>query len=198
MLGFLTRRRASRPAGHAPDPDRLRAAAAAGDTAAQFQLGHRLAGRAASSESRGEALKWWARAAEGGFSDAQLWLGLLYWRGHFVEADRSDALKWTLRAADQGHAVAQHTLARMLCEMFGDRDDCADLLADAFMWSSIAHRKLWGRNQRDSATMRAAIAAKLSPDQITEAQRRALDWRPMPAPPPAKIERASSGLRAGD
>ena len=125
--------------------------------------------------------KWCRRAADQGHSDAQLLLGHLYRGGQGLRHDDLEALKWTLRAADQGNAVAQHTLAAMVYDIFNDRDDCNDVYVEAYMWSSIAHKKLWGETQAAAPKVRSVIAKRFTPEQIAEAERRARDRRPMAA-----------------
>ncbi len=149
---------------------------------AQYNLALALYdGRLAAQDFRASA-RWCRRAAEQGHGDAQFWLGLMYRRGQGVRPNDGEALKWILGAADQGHALAQHTLAVLLAEMFAGRDDCIDLALEAYMWSRIANDRLWGENRAAAEKLRAAIAQRLTAEQIAEAERRARDWRAMPSP----------------
>jgi hypothetical protein len=158
-----------------------RRAAESGDARAQYNLALAYGDGRGLAQDFAASATWCRRAAEQGYSDAQLLLGLLYRRGQGVRPDNSEALKWTLRAADQGHAMAQHTLAALVYDVFADREDCIDVYVEAYMWSSIANKKLWGESQAAAATLRGAIAKKLTPEQIAEAERRARDWQPMAA-----------------
>jgi TPR repeat protein len=56
------------------------------------------------------AVKWYRRAAEQGFSDAQGRLGAMYANGQVVQQDYKEAIKWFQLAADQGLVVAQNNL----------------------------------------------------------------------------------------
>ena len=54
-----------------------------------------------------EAVKWWRKAAEQGYTKAQYNLGIAYANGEGVPEDRSEAVKWVRKAAEQGDANAQ-------------------------------------------------------------------------------------------
>ena len=49
-----------------------------------------------------EAAKWYRKAAEQGYADAQNNLGMMYVNGQGVPQDYAEAAKWTRKAADQG------------------------------------------------------------------------------------------------
>ena len=57
--------------------------------------------------------KWYRRAAERGFAEAQNNLGLIYVLGRGVPQDDSTAVKWFRKAAEQGYAPAQNNLGEM-------------------------------------------------------------------------------------
>lgn len=50
----------------------------------------------------GEAVKWWRKAAEQGYADAQVDLGTAYMNGRGVILDHAEAMKWWRMAAEQG------------------------------------------------------------------------------------------------
>ena len=52
-------------------------------------------------------------AAEKGDSDAQLNLGVMYFKGQGTPQDYGEALKWYRKAAEQGYATAQNNLQGM-------------------------------------------------------------------------------------
>ena len=60
-----------------------------------------------------EAFKWCKRAAEAGYTNAQLNLGLFYSNGKGIAVDMSEAVKWYKRAAEAGDADAQFNLDRL-------------------------------------------------------------------------------------
>jgi len=70
-----------------------------------------LAVRHRDSQNFGEANRWFRKAAELGFPDAQFFLGYAYDDGKGVEKDSVEAVRWYRLAADQGDATAQSALA---------------------------------------------------------------------------------------
>ncbi|TBL79092.1 tetratricopeptide repeat protein [Paenibacillus thalictri] len=54
-----------------------------------------------------EAVKWYRKAAENGYADAQNRLGVRYTNGQGVEKDDYEAFRWYVKAAEQGHMKAQ-------------------------------------------------------------------------------------------
>ena len=57
-----------------------------------------------------QAVKWYRKAAEQGFAEAQFYLGWMYAEGQGVAEDYKQAAKWYRQAAEQGHAKAQNNL----------------------------------------------------------------------------------------
>ena len=49
-----------------------------------------------------EAVKWYRKAAEQGYADAQLSLGFMYVNGKGVPQDGAEAVRWIGKAASQG------------------------------------------------------------------------------------------------
>jgi len=87
-----------------------RAAAEAGDKAAQNNLGELYEiGRGVARDVT-LAFKWYARAAEAGFAPAQLNLARLYAAGAGVKRDTTSARAWAERAQTQGQGRAQELL----------------------------------------------------------------------------------------
>jgi TPR repeat protein len=60
-----------------------------------------------------EAVKWWRKAAEQGYADAQFNLATMYDNGNGVPKDMAEAAKWYRMAADKGNAFAQGRLGMM-------------------------------------------------------------------------------------
>jgi uncharacterized protein len=55
-------------------------------------------------------VKWFRKAAEQGYANAQHNLGYMYHSGKGVTQDYAEAVKWYRKAADQGLAIAQTNL----------------------------------------------------------------------------------------
>jgi TPR repeat protein len=69
-----------------------------------------LAASYVDQENYTEAVRWFRKAAEVGFPDAQVFLGSAYEDGRGVEQDRVEAVRWYRRAAEQGDTTAQSIL----------------------------------------------------------------------------------------
>ncbi len=104
---------------YASDPERpdlvkavnyYRAAAEAGDQAAQNNLGELYETGRGVSQDATQAFSWYARAAEAEFPPAQLNLARLYAAGTGVTRDPASARLWAERAQKQGQARAQELL----------------------------------------------------------------------------------------
>ena len=57
------------------------------------------------------AFRLFLRAAEGGHSEAQNYLGFCYRDGYGVQQNYAEAVRWWRMAAEQGNAMAQNNLA---------------------------------------------------------------------------------------
>jgi TPR repeat protein len=112
--------------------------AEAGDAQAQYSLGAMYyEGRGVAQDYK-EAAKWFARAAEQGYAEAQRQLGFMY-EGIGVAKDFKEAVKWYTRAAKQGNARAQYDLGVMYEYGFGvARDD-----KEAVKWYTKASEQGW-------------------------------------------------------
>ena len=101
----------------------LRAAAASGNPAAEYEIGVRY------SEGRGVpvdlelAAQWFESAANHGLAPAQYRLGSLYEKGQGVKKDVNKARALYLQAADKGNAKAIHNLAVLYAEGIDGKPD---------------------------------------------------------------------------
>ena len=64
-------------------------------------------------QDHGEAVKWFRKAAEQGFTQAQNNLGAMYAGGQGVPRDGAVAIEWYRLAAAQGFAAGQYNLGGM-------------------------------------------------------------------------------------
>lgn len=111
------------------------------------------------------ALKEWRPLAEQGYSSAQKNLGFMYSTGEGVPQDDAEAAKWYRLAAEQGDANAQYNLGLMYANGRGVPQD----YVSAHMWYNLAS----ANGDENSGKWRDEIAAKMTPADISEAQRRA-------------------------
>ncbi len=121
------------------------------------------------------ALKEWRPLAEQGHATAQFALGAMYSSGQHVPQDYAEAVKWYRLAAEQGQADAQHDLGLMYYFGHGVPQD----YVQAHMWYSLAAERSSPSEDRDQLiSYRDEVEAKMSPDQVAEAQRLAREWKP--------------------
>jgi hypothetical protein len=102
-------------------------------------------------------------------------------QGKGVAQDYAQAVTWLRKAADQGDAAAQRALGFMYENGVGVSQD----YVQAHMWYNIAaSRNTSGeKDDRDKAiASRDRVADKMTPEQITEAQKIAREWKPTSAP----------------
>ena len=96
--------------------------AAAGDPAAQVQLGMRYA--LGVPRNIREAMKWFRLAADQGYADGQYRLGGMYDVAQSPQ-NPAEAIKWYTLAAKQGHKDAQYRLGVMFDQGRGTGRDYA-------------------------------------------------------------------------
>src|SRR5713101_5651402 len=89
----------------------IRARAEKGDARSQFELGKAFySGTLGVTKDYAEAMKWFRKAAEQNYAEAQAILGGCYAYGTGVTKDEAEAAKWFRRAAEQNYALAQSIL----------------------------------------------------------------------------------------
>ncbi len=178
--------------------DKLRAAAAAGDPSAAFEIATRYAEGRGVDQNLATATEWYKHAAEGGLAVAQYRLGSLYERGQGVKKDLTAAVNWYQRAADQGNVGAMHNLAVLMSEGVDGSPDPAKALQwflaagnygvkDSQYNLGVIYARAIGTQQdmtesykwfaaaaaqgdKDAATRRDEVAGVLTPDQLTRAR----------------------------
>ena len=89
----------------------------------------------------------------------------MYLQGHEVPQDSKEAVKWLRLAATQGDVDAQASLGAMYLIGHGVVKD----MVQAYMWFTLAALS----GDRDSVKNRDVVARRMTPAQVTEAQRRA-------------------------
>jgi TPR repeat protein len=94
----------------------------------------------------------------------------MYAHGQGVPQDYKEAVKWYRLSAEQGNAHAQFNLGQMYYQGQGVTQD----YIQAHMWFNLAGAS----GDADSIKNRDAVANKMTPEQIAEAQRLAREWKP--------------------
>ena len=164
-----------------------RLAAEQGDARAEDDLGGMFAvGGAGVPRNYAKSVKWYRISAETGYAAAQNNLGDMYTLGRGLSQSLAKAAKWYHLAAKQGYVMAQAKLGGMY--YFGNgvpRD-----YIKAYMWLNLAA----AQGLHPAAKALNALADRMTPSQIAEAQRRSAAFRPRVAAamPPAR------GQAAGD
>jgi TPR repeat protein len=146
-----------------------RKAAEQGNAIAQERLGFRYEHGEGVTQDYSEAVKWYGKAAEQGDAHAQIELAIMYEDGRGgLAQDDAEAVKWYRKAAEQGNVDAQATLGFRYER--GQNVSQDDVLAH--MWLSLAAARGY-----PCADKRNELAAKMTPEQITKAQRLAREWK---------------------
>lgn len=157
----------------------LRPLADQGDPDAQYNLGVMYNNGDGVSQDYAEAMKWHRKAADQGNGNAQFNLGFMYDRGRGIPQNYAEAAKWYRLAAHQGVAIAEYKLGVMYQDGQGVQQD----YVQAHMWFDLAASQfpaLEIENRDDAAKARDFVASKMSPKQISDAQRLAREWKPRP------------------
>ena len=137
--------------------------------AGQLEAGQLKDGLTASARvDYAEAMRLLRPLAEQGYPSAQTGIGLLYGNGRGVPKDYGQALAWFRKAAEQGYGAAQNNLGVMYALGQGAPQD----YVQALMWFDLAASDASDAESRDRAVKnRDEASAKMTPDQIAEAQR---------------------------
>jgi TPR repeat protein len=114
-----------------------------------------------------EALRLCRPLAEQGEVNAQNVLGSMYLKGRGVSQNDFEAAKWLRKAAEQGDPWS-HSAQSVLGTLYEDGHGVPQDYVLAYMWYNLG----------GAETARDDLAAKMTPDQIAEAQRLTRGWRP--------------------
>ena len=117
---------------------------------------------------RDRGLAFLRRAAKQGQQEALLALGSAYLEGRGVQVDARAAFRWLREAAWRGAAKGQ----RLLGELYRDGLGVPQDYVFAHLWFNLAA----SRGDDEAAERRDALAAKMTPDQLADAQKRARSW----------------------
>jgi len=149
----------------------LQAKAEQGDSEAQFNLGMIYNLGSGVSRDGKKAARLWLIAAQQGHATAQAYLGTRYENGFGVPQNYAIAFKWYRLAAEQGNWIGQAGLAGMFAEGHGMPKN----LIEAYAWYSAADANK-GEAESSEAKHRDLLAQKLSPAQLAEGQKLAVEY----------------------
>ena len=88
--------------------------------------------------------------------------------------NEAEAVRWLRRAAEQGNANGQFLIGFRYTIGDGGPQD----LVAAHMWLNLAAAQSSGDDRERSVKERDAVATRMTPEQIAEAQRLAREWKP--------------------
>ena len=177
-LGFMYRNGHGVPRDDAAALNWYGKAADQGNAVAQLNLGFMHRNGHGVPRDDAAAASWYSRAADQGNAIAQLNLGWIYYTGQGVAQDYAAAAAWYRKAADQGLCTAQLNLATMYDDGLGVPED----YVQAHKWYNLAAARFPASQteERNKALAgRERVAGKMSPEQITEAQKLARTWDPI-------------------
>jgi hypothetical protein len=108
--------------------------------------------------------------ADAGDGNAQAMLGKMYLEGNRVPQSYATAAKWFRLAAMAGNAESQVAIGDLLEQGRGIIQD----YVQAHMWFNLAA----AAGVPEAESRRNTLAAKMTPEQIAEAQKLAANWKP--------------------
>ena len=145
----------------------LRLVAEDGDPAAQTVMGDKsISGESGIRKDYKEAMAWYRKAADQGFTPAMRSLAYELDEGNIVERDTEEAWRWYWQAAEMGDALA--------LRIVGSRYGVARDAKEAYFWYILAVK----RGNNDAMEARDVLASLLEPDEIASVRRRAMRWKP--------------------
>ncbi|MGD0078629.1 MAG: tetratricopeptide repeat protein [Sedimentisphaerales bacterium] len=149
-------------------------AAEHGSADAQCKLGNIYFNGRGIPEDHNEGIRWLKKAAERGHMASQLFLAMMYSGLADYPKDYNEAFKWFKRAANQGCISAQLNLAVIYYDgaKYYEGLNVAKDCVEAYKWLLIAGV----REGYYEAKLKQDIAAKMMPEQIIEAQKRAKEF----------------------
>ena len=150
----------------------FRKAAEQGNTHAQFNLGLAHLRGQGTTQNFAEAARWNRKAADQGDAPARNNLGVIYYHGKGLAQDYAEAAKLWREAAEQGNVDAEFNLGLAYYRGQGLPQD----YVRAHMWMNLAASVSTGDEHERYSSERDAAAAKMTPQQIAEAQRLAREW----------------------
>jgi TPR repeat protein len=115
--------------------------------------------------------------AEMGDAVAQTYIGYMYRDGLGVPRDYEVAASWLNQAAQQGEPTAQFFLGLLFDKGFGVPQDWVQ----AEVWLNLAASRASDKERDYWRRVRDSVAAKLTLNQLAEAQQRAFAWTPIPS-----------------
>ena len=141
-----------------------------GQAVVQYQLGLLYASGKGVTKDDAKARQWYEKAAVQGHTEAQVNLGVMLMYARGGQQDYKMAVYYLRLAANQGNDLAQRKLGQMYERGEGVEQDNVK----AYMWYSLGS----ANGVEAGIRLRDALAKRMEPDQIAEAQKLAREWKP--------------------
>ena len=152
-----------------PELQRVYQMARMGNPQMQLSLGYMFAEGKGLPKDMQQAISWYKKSAEQGFTLAESLLGSLYLKGEGIEQNHAEAERWLRKAADKGHPQSQGMLGGMLYFGHGVQKD----YVQAYMWLSLASEA----QNRSAKIAMNQLANRLDESEIQQALVMASRWR---------------------
>lgn len=147
-------------------------------TRAQVALGNLYRFGAVVPKDEAEAVKWFQKANDRGEADLQCLLGDYYILGTSAPKDEVEAARCYEKAAVQGHAYSQLNLG----ELYAKGSGVPANVTIAYKWALLSAAqgigKMHVKIQEQVDDLIHGLEARLTPDQRTEGQRMAREFKP--------------------
>jgi TPR repeat protein len=150
-------------------------AASRGYAPAEFQMGQLYDFGFGVEQDDTQALAWYRKAAEHGSAAGQRSVGDFFRKGRGVAADAAEAARWYQRAADGDDLRAQYELGQLY---FNGTGVARNYIA-AYVWFAVAAGQTpLPDNRKALLELRNIAGARLTAEQVAEAERRLGAWKP--------------------
>jgi uncharacterized protein len=180
-----------------------------GESRCEGELGWAYANGVGTKRDYAESVRWYKAAAEQGDPVGAYGLGVRYLTGQGVERDISQAMFWFQKAAEGGHADAAFNLGALYANQIPGRTEPPDFVSAAKYLTIAANQDIsdgqcmlgllyaqgYGVPQDDvtgyawillslrgshaCVTDEVNLRARMSPEQVAEAQKRAAAFKPL-------------------
>ena len=115
-----------------------------------------------------QAVTWFRKAADQGYAPGQYFMGNMYRFGTGVKQSPADALKWYQKAAEQAFPKAWTSMG----EMYDKGEGVLIDPVESYKWLVMAAV----RGDQEANQYIAGVAAKMTPAQIDDAKKAAVEW----------------------
>ena len=146
----------------------LNKAAHQGNADAQTALGYMYRDGQGVQRDDAQAAVWFRKAAEQGDVYAQVNIAFMYYEGQGVPQDYARAAHWYQKAAEQGDRGSQKNLGIL----YRDGEGVPQDNVESYFWLSLATRGATKTDMERYTKDRDAVAAFLSPSQLSEVEKR--------------------------